>query len=69
MKYYRAYCWCGDWSKNRQYNRTIYVQTSNQKTPASDVLDVIRKLPWGRLITAQQIDREQYLKGVSKSRG
>ncbi len=45
------------------------MQTANKVTPVSDVLNIIHKLPWGKLITAQEIDRELYLKGVSRSRG
>ena len=68
MQYYRAYITCGNSRLKRDHNRTIFVQTAS-KTPASDVLSIIRKIPFGRMITVQKIEREAYITGVSRTRG
>lgn len=69
MKYYRAYIVCGGKTKDKQYNRTIFVQTANKTAPASDVLSIIRKISFGRLITMKEIPHEEYIAGVSGKRG
>jgi hypothetical protein len=68
MKYYRAYIVCGGKKKHQQYNRTIFVQTAEKVAPLNEVFRIVHKISFGRWITIQNIDREQYLAGVSKSR-
>lgn len=67
MRYYRAHIVCGSKFKKKQYERTIFVRTSDDEA-MSGVLTVIRKIPFGRLISARLIDRTDYLTGVSGHR-
>ena len=59
---------CGDPKKNEDFEDVIYVQTPSKDTPMSDVLAVIRKKSFGRLIMARLIDRKEYIAGVSANR-
>jgi len=69
MRYYRAYIKYNSNKKKKQLERVLFVQTADTKAPINALLDVIRKIPFGRLIHARQITREEYIAGVSKSNG
>jgi hypothetical protein len=67
MKYYRARIVCGSKFKKKQYEKTIWVRASDEDG-ICQVLTVIKKIPFGRLIYTKAIEREDYIKGVSRSR-
>lgn len=69
MMYYRAHVIYGSKFKKKQRERVLFVQTADTVAPANKVLDVIRKIPFGRMISVIKIDRDEYIKGVSRSRG
>jgi len=64
MKYYKAFIVCGGTTKRKQYNRTIFVQTKSAD-PISYVLGIIRKISFGRFISIDKINKEDYIAGVS----
>jgi hypothetical protein len=69
MKYYRARIKFGQYGskfKKKQYEKTIWVRASDEEAMCQ-VLTVIKKIPFGRLISAKAIDRDDYLRGVSRS--
>ena len=68
MKFYRARVIYGSKFKKKQHEKTIFVKASDEEA-ICQVLTVIKKIPFGRLIYAKAIDREAYLKGVSRSHG
>jgi len=65
MKYYRAHITCGSKLKKKQSERIIFVQSKDKVAPASHVLDIIRKIPFGRMISVRELSREEYIDGVS----
>lgn len=69
MMYYRAHITYGSKFKKKQRERVLFVQSADPVAPANRVLEVIRKIPFGRMISVRQIDRDEYIKGVSRSRG
>jgi hypothetical protein len=69
MKYYRAHLICGSKFKKKQSERIIFVQSKDKLAPISYVLDIIRKIPFGRMISVREVDREEYIRGVSRVSG
>jgi len=69
MRYYRAFIKYNSNKKKKQLERAIFVQTADTKAPINTVLDVIRKIPYGRLLHTREISREEYIAGVSRSHG
>jgi len=69
MKFYRArikYGLYGSKFKKKQYEKTIFVRATDEEG-ILQVLNVVKKISFGRLIYATTIDREAYLRGVSRS--
>jgi hypothetical protein len=64
MKYYRARVTCGSLKKKKQFEKTIWVRASD-KDAINGLLNVIRKIPFGRLLYAREIQRDEYIAGVS----
>lgn len=52
--------------RHKKFTRTRTIFTQSKSTePASDVLTIVRKIPFAKLIGMKKIDRETYIKGVS----
>ena len=68
IHYYKAHLTTGGKTKKKQFNRTIFVQVK-EKNSVGSLLDIVKKISFARLISAKRIKREEYIKGVSASRG
>jgi|WetSurSiteA1Bulk_404760.scaffolds.fasta_scaffold256136_1 hypothetical protein len=68
MKYYKARITCGSLKKKKQIEKTIWVRTSDKES-IGGLLTVIRKIPFGRLLYAKAIERDEYIAGVSGKSG
>jgi hypothetical protein len=68
MKYYRARITCGSLKKKKQIEKTIWVRSSDTEA-INGLLNVIRKIPFGRLLYARLIERDEYIAGVSNPNG
>jgi hypothetical protein len=68
MKYYRARITCGSLKKKKQYEKTIWVKTSDEEA-INGLFIVIRKIPFGRMINAKLIERDEFIAGVSHKSG
>lgn len=64
-KYYRAHIIYGSKFKKKQRERILFVQVPDVEAPISNVLTIIRKIPFGKMISVRQIEREEYIKGVA----
>jgi hypothetical protein len=62
-KYYKVHLSRGSKLKNKRFEDTIYIQASDTDG-INKVLDVVRKISFGRLISALSINRKQYEEGV-----
>jgi hypothetical protein len=63
--YYRIFLEVGR-KKKEKYNRTIHVRTGSTN-PIEDVFNVVRKIRYAKMIAANKIDKETYLRAVSTS--
>lgn len=68
MKYYKARITCGSLKKKKQFEKTIWVRASDTDA-INGLLNVIKKIPFGRMINAKLIEREEYIAGVSGKSG
>lgn len=69
MMYYKAHITYGSKFKKKQRERTLFVQTADTVAPANVVLGIIRKISFAKWHSVQQISHEEYIRGVSRSRG
>lgn len=68
IHYYKAHLLTGGKTKKKQFNRTIFVQVK-EKNSVGALLDIVKKISFARLQSAKRITREEYIAGVSASRG
>jgi len=67
MKYYKARIVCGSLKKKKQYEKTLWIRTTDEKA-IGGLFNVIRKQSFGRLLYARAIERDEYIAGVSGKR-
>lgn len=68
IRYYRAFLEVTNKHTGRWNNRTIFIQTPNEKNPIDKVLTIIKKIRGAKYRSVTQISREEYLAAVSRSR-